>query len=87
MCIDPLNSPRLSITSADSVLQIAAHEGVIPLAEQYRICETAFDLAARGLGVGRVIARPFVGVPGAFVRTPNRHDYALDPTGETLLDC
>jgi len=73
-------------TSADSVLQIAAHEGVIALEEQYRICEIAFDLAARGLGVGRVIARPFVGVPGAFLRTPNRHDYVLDPTGETLLD-
>jgi phosphopentomutase len=73
-------------TSADSVFQIAAHEEVIPLAEQYRICEIAFDLAARGLGVGRVIARPFVGAPGSFTRTANRHDYALDPTGDTLLD-
>ena len=73
-------------TSADSVFQIAAHEDVIPLAEQYRICESAFDLAARGLGVGRVIARPFVGTPGAFTRTPNRHDYALEPAGDTLLD-
>jgi phosphopentomutase len=73
-------------TSADSVFQIAAHEDVIPIAEQYRICETAFDLVARGAGVGRVIARPFVGAPGAFTRTANRHDYALDPTGETLLD-
>ena len=73
-------------TSADSVFQIAAHEDVIPIAEQYRICEAAFDLVARGMGVGRVIARPFVGVPGAFTRTANRHDYALDPTGETLLD-
>jgi phosphopentomutase len=73
-------------TSADSVFQIAAHEDVIPIAEQYRICEIAFDLVARGLGVGRVIARPFVGTPGAFTRTANRHDYALDPTGETLLD-
>jgi phosphopentomutase len=73
-------------TSADSVFQIAAHETVIPIAEQYRICEVAFDLAARGLGVGRVIARPFVGRPGAFHRTANRHDYALAPTSETLLD-
>ena len=73
-------------TSADSVFQIAAHEEVIPVAEQYRICEVAFDLAARGLGVGRVIARPFVGRPGAFERTANRHDYALPPTAETLLD-
>jgi len=73
-------------TSADSVFQIAAHEDVIPIAEQYRICEAAFDLAARGSGIGRVIARPFVGVPGAFTRTANRHDYALEPTGPTLLD-
>ena len=73
-------------TSADSVFQIAAHEDVIPIAEQYRICETAFDVVARGAGVGRVIARPFVGTPGAFTRTANRHDYALDPTGDTLLD-
>jgi phosphopentomutase len=73
-------------TSADSVFQIAAHEEVIPVAELYRICESAFDLACRGLGVGRVIARPFLGAPGSFKRTANRHDYALDPTGETLLD-
>lgn len=73
-------------TSADSVFQIAAHEDVIPIAELYRICETAFDLVAQGMGVGRVIARPFVGVAGAFTRTANRHDYALDPTGDTLLD-
>ena len=73
-------------TSADSVFQIAAHEDVIPIAEQYRICEIAFDLVGRGLGVGRVIARPFVGAPGAFTRTANRHDYALDPIGDTLLD-
>ena len=73
-------------TSADSVFQIAAHEEVIPIAEQYRICEIAFDLVGRGLNVGRVIARPFVGAPGSFKRTANRHDYALDPTGETLLD-
>jgi len=73
-------------TSADSVFQIAAHEEVIPIAEQYRICEIAFELVGRGMNVGRVIARPFVGQPGSFTRTSNRHDYALDPTGETLLD-
>jgi phosphopentomutase len=73
-------------TSADSVFQIAAHEDVIPIAEQYRICEIAFDMVGRGMGVGRVIARPFVGPEGAFKRTANRHDYALDPMGETLLD-
>ena len=73
-------------TSADSVFQIAAHEDVIPIAEQYRICDIAFDLVARGLGVGRIIARPFVGAPGSFKRTANRHDYALAPAGRTLLD-
>ena len=73
-------------TSADSVFQIAAHEEIIPIAEQYRVNEIAFDLVAKGLGVARVIARPFVGRPGSFKRTANRHDYALAPTGETLLD-
>jgi phosphopentomutase len=73
-------------TSADSVFQIAAHEDVVPVPELYRMCEIAFDLVGRGMGVGRVIARPFVGAPGAFKRTSNRHDYALDPTGQTLLD-
>jgi phosphopentomutase len=73
-------------TSADSVFQIAAHEDVIPLADQYRICEIAFDMVGRGLGVGRVIARPFVGSTGSFTRTANRHDYALEPFSDTLLD-
>lgn len=73
-------------TSADSVFQIAAHEEVIPLPELYRMCEVAFDLVSRGHGVGRVIARPFRGRPGHFVRTANRHDYALEPAGDTLLD-
>ena len=73
-------------TSADSVLQIAAHEDAIPIAELYRMCEAAFEIAGRGLGVGRVIARPFEGRPGAFRRTVRRHDYALEPTGPTLLD-
>jgi phosphopentomutase len=73
-------------TSADSVFQIAAHEEVIPIAELYRICEIAYDLVGLGMNVGRVIARPFVGAPGGFTRTANRHDYALTPTGLTLLD-
>ncbi|HEY3159427.1 MAG TPA: phosphopentomutase [Vicinamibacterales bacterium] len=73
-------------TSADSVFQIAAHEDVIPVPEQYRICEIAFDLVGLGMGVGRVIARPFIGAPGSFKRTANRHDYALEPAAETLLD-
>jgi len=73
-------------TSADSVFQIAAHEEVVPVAELYRICEIGFDMVGRGLGVGRVIARPFVGSAGAFTRTANRHDYALEPFSDTLLD-
>ena len=73
-------------TSADSVFQIAAHEEVVPVAELYRACEVAYRLVGEGLGVGRVIARPFVGAPGAFTRTANRRDYALPPSGETLLD-
>jgi phosphopentomutase len=73
-------------TSADSVFQILAHEAVIPIEEQYRICQTAYELVVEGMGVGRVIARPFVGLPGAFKRTANRHDYAAPPFAETLLD-
>jgi phosphopentomutase len=73
-------------TSADSVFQIAAHEDVIPVPELYRFCEIAFDIVVRGHGVGRVIARPFVGTPGQFRRTANRHDYARTPIGDTLLD-
>lgn len=73
-------------TSADSVFQIAAHEAVVPAPELYRACEIAYELVAEGLGVGRVIARPFAGGPGRFKRTANRRDYALPPAGETLLD-
>jgi phosphopentomutase len=73
-------------TSADSVFQIAAHEDVIPVAELYRICELAYGLVVEEHGIGRVIARPFVGTPGSFTRTANRHDYAMPPRGETLLD-
>jgi phosphopentomutase len=73
-------------TSADSVFQIAAHEEVVPVQELYRYCEIAFELAARGLGVGRVIARPFVGTEGHYTRTANRRDFALTPFEETALD-
>jgi phosphopentomutase len=73
-------------TSADSVLQIAAHEAIMPVDELYRICTIAYDMAVGELGVGRIIARPFVGAPGAFRRTASRHDFAVPPTGETLLD-
>ena len=73
-------------TSADSVFQIAAHEDVIPIPELYRICEVAFEIVAEGQGVGRVIARPFVGAAGAFERTSNRKDFALTPFAPTLLD-
>jgi phosphopentomutase len=73
-------------TSADSVFQIAAHEDVIPVAELYRICEVAYELVAIGKGVGRVIARPFIGAPGGFRRTANRRDFSLTPFTPTLLD-
>ncbi len=73
-------------TSADSVFQIAAHEDVILVPELYRICEIAYQMFGVGMGVGRVIARPFVGQPGSFKRTSNRHDYALPPIEPTLLD-
>jgi phosphopentomutase len=73
-------------TSADSVFQIAAHEDVIPIDELYRMCETAREILRGPDEVGRVIARPFVGTPGAFVRTHRRRDYAIEPPEETLLD-
>lgn len=74
-------------TSADSVLQIAAHEEVVPLDELYKICETARELTLNEkYMVGRIIARPFVGSPGNFERTPNRHDYALKPFDRTVMN-
>jgi phosphopentomutase len=73
-------------TSADSVFQVAAHEEVIPLWELYKICETAREILRGPYEVGRVIARPFLGKPGAFTRTPNRHDYAVPPPKGMLLD-
>lgn len=73
-------------TSADSVLQVAAHEGIVPLAELYAACATARELCVPPYDVSRVIARPFVGTPGAWVRTANRKDLSLAPPGATLLD-
>lgn len=73
-------------TSVDSVFQIAAHEDVVPLEKLYEYCHIARELLRGKHGVGRVIARPFVGEPGSFKRTPNRHDYSLQPTATTLLD-
>jgi phosphopentomutase len=73
-------------TSGDSVFQIAAHEDVIPIPELYRMCEIARKLLDGEHRVGRVIARPFIGTPGNFVRTPRRHDYAVDPPRPMLLD-
>ncbi|GFN22380.1 phosphopentomutase [Thermanaeromonas sp. C210] len=73
-------------TSADSVFQIAAHEEVIPVEELYRYCRLARELLKGEHSVGRVIARPFVGEPGHFIRTDRRQDFSLEPPGPTLLD-
>ena len=73
-------------TSADSVFQIAADEGTIPLSDLYRACEIARAMLTPPHDVSRVIARPFAGSPGAYKRTPNRRDYSIEPPAETLLD-
>lgn len=74
-------------TSADSVFQLAAHEEIIPLDELYRACEIARKLTMQEeFSVGRVIARPYVGSPGSFKRTPNRHDYAVKPPEATVMN-
>lgn len=73
-------------TSADSVFQVAAHEGVVPVDELYHICQIARDLLAGEHAVGRVIARPFVGQPGSFTRTERRKDFSLEPPVDTILD-
>ena len=73
-------------TSADSVFQVAAHEATVPLDELYGACRVARELLAGEHAVSRVIARPFVGAPGAYRRTPNRRDFSLPPVGTTLLD-
>ena len=73
-------------TSADSVFQIAAHEEVVPLEQLYEYCHIARKQLQGKHGVGRVIARPFVGTSGAYKRTSNRHDYSLEPPKATMLD-
>ncbi len=73
-------------TSADSVFQIAAHEDVVPPRTLYEMCEAAYAIGVDGLGLGRVIARPFVGVAGGFRRTANRRDFAMPPRDRTVLD-
>ncbi len=73
-------------TSADSVFQIAAHEELVPPEQLYEYCRIARTLLTGKHAVGRVIARPFVGTPGAFKRTSNRHDFSLEPPKDTLLD-
>ncbi|EPD88704.1 phosphopentomutase [Paenibacillus sp. HGH0039] len=74
-------------TSADSVLQIAAHEDVVPLKELYEICEFCREITLEDpYMLGRIIARPFVGEAGSFKRTANRHDYALKPFGRTTMN-
>ena len=73
-------------TSADSVFQIAAHEEVVPIEELYRCCEIAREILVGEHGVGRVIARPFIGEKGNYSRTSRRHDYSLQPPAITMLD-
>jgi phosphopentomutase len=73
-------------TSADSVFQVAAHKDIIPLDELYHICRVARGILKGKHGVGRVIARPFVGEPGSFTRTAERRDFSLQPPSKTVLD-
>lgn len=73
-------------TSADSVFQVAAHEEIIPVEQLYKFCEIARALLVGEHGVGRVIARPFIGKPGSFRRTEHRHDFSLKPPGRTILN-
>ena len=73
-------------TSADSVFQIAAHEDLVPVEQLYEYCRAARKILCGKHGVGRVIARPFVGKAGNFTRTANRRDFSIEPTGKTLLD-
>ena len=80
------NGDLIVYTSADSVFQIAAHEEIVPVEQLYEYCRIARKLLTGKHGVGRVIARPFVGTPGNFKRTSNRHDYSLEPPKQTLLD-
>lgn len=73
-------------TSADSVFQIAAHEEVVPVEQLYEYCRMAREILQGEHGVGRVIARPFTGESGSYVRTPRRHDFSMEPPAVTMLD-
>ncbi|MDD4290829.1 MAG: phosphopentomutase [Clostridia bacterium] len=85
--LEHLKTGKLIVyTSADSVFQVAAHEEAVPVKELYRYCEIARELLKGDLGVGRVIARPFVGEYPEFTRTSNRHDFSLAPPSDTMLD-
>ncbi|HWR45233.1 phosphopentomutase [Sporomusa sp.] len=82
-----LTGQPIVYTSADSVFQIAAHEEVIPLERLYELCKIAREkVCIDEHAVGRIIARPFIGKPGSFTRTANRHDYSLEPPAATVLD-
>lgn len=80
------NGKLIVYTSADSVFQIAAHEEVVPVEQLYEYCRIARNILTGDHNVGRVIARPFMGTPGNFVRTSRRHDFSVEPPGETMLD-
>ena len=90
--IDEYGAPHMQTgdlivyTSADSVFQIAAHEDIVPPEQLYEYCRIARKLLVGKHGAGRVIARPFIGAPGSFKRTSNRHDFSLEPPKATLLD-
>ena len=80
------NGSIIVYTSADSVLQIAAHEEIIPIEELYKICEKSLEICNEFSPVARVIARPYLGEKGNYKRTERRHDYSVPPSGETMLD-
>lgn len=80
------NGDLIVYTSADSVFQVAAHEDVVPVEQLYEYCKIAREMLQGEHGVGRVIARPFIGTPGNFTRTSRRHDFSLQPPKVTMLD-
>lgn len=80
------NGSLIVYTSADSVLQIAAHEEIIPIDELYNICKKSLEICNEHSPVARVIARPYIGTKGNYKRTERRHDYSVPPSGETMLD-
>ena len=81
-----MRSPVFMCSSADSVFQIAAHEDIVPCEQLYDYCRKARAILQGEWGVGRVIARPFVGTSGNYTRTPHRHDFSLEPPKDTMLD-